>query len=566
MKFIGLFFSIISYIINYIRCNQFISLYNNSELYAYSYDVSMKIYNNEKIIDNMYMNLTNNSKLFLSDVKFSYTGKILYLKEYKKIKILKSKNINYRTKWIFMFDSMKELSIFVNVIKNRNLEYFTNAIIITKTISEEASIYFNYLINLKIFIFYLDNEIFQYIINKYDYDINDNNSNFYARLLSINNKEYNLKHLYILIITSFAILFFCINLFRFSMNTDERNLIFFFIRTIYFFPLIKFVITLLFLMKLKFLQIYNDLYNIGITSIITFLISSLEIFFKSLFIIFSILASKGIDATLRISNRFQFLIFMRKFILIYFILSSTLFNNKYITYFPMLFMFCSIGLEFIVFGYVYKNKKRTTIQLIKKLNLAILYCHEYINSMKIKFEMIKWHWRVNILYFISKIFLNIYNNAFKNYEAEKEIYSHFIDVIAILGYCIIYRPRKWPDNFDVFFKSNFNYFDNLYCCKLNSKDININNNKDKEEKIVLNEKENDEEEKIKLNGSETVKLRNKKDDITEINLKKYYKENKNFPIFVLNPEFFLKNNEKEKTTKRDILINLKNSSIGKYEC
>ena len=336
MKFIGLFFSIISFIINYIRCNQFISLYNNSELYAYSYDVSMKIYNNEKIIDNMYMNLTNNSKIFLSDVKFSYTGKILYLKEYKKIKILKSKNINYRTKWIFMFDSMKELSIFVNVIKNRNLEYFTNAIIITKTISEEASIYFNYLINLKIFIFYLDNDIFQYIINKYDYDFNDNNSNFYARLLSINNKEYNLKHLYILIITSFAILFFCINLFRFSMNTDERNLIFFFIRTIYFFPLIKFVITLLFLMKLKFLQIYNDLYNIGITSIITFLISSLEIFFKSLFIIFSILASKGIDATLRISNRFQFLIFMRKFILIYFILSSTLFNNKYI-YSPMPF-------------------------------------------------------------------------------------------------------------------------------------------------------------------------------------------------------------------------------------
>lgn len=227
MKFKGSFFLTISFIINYIRCNQFKSLYNNSELYAYSYDVSMKIYNNEKIIDNMYMNLTNNSKLFLSDVKFSYTGKILYLKEYKKIKILKSKNINYRTKWIFMFDSMKELSIFVNVIKNRNLEYFTNAIIITKSISEEASIYFNYLINLKIFIFYLDNDIFQYIINKYDYDIKDNNSNFYARLLSINNKEYNLKHLYMIIITSFVILFFCINLFRFSMNTDERNLIFF---------------------------------------------------------------------------------------------------------------------------------------------------------------------------------------------------------------------------------------------------------------------------------------------------------------------------------------------------
>ena len=559
MKFIQLFFLLIDFIISYANCNKS----NNIEPFTYDYDVSMKIYNNKDIIDNIYMNLTNISKIFLSDTKFSYTGKILYLKEYKKIKILQGKNINYRTKWIFMFDSIKELSIFVNVIKNRKLEYFTNIIIIRKDLLDDASIFYDYLINLRIFSFYLDKDVFQYVAKEYDYRAKEFSPNIYARLLSKNNKEYNSKHLYVLIFISFAILFFCINLFRLNIGIDERNLTFFFIRTIYFFLIIKLAISLLFLIKLKFLQIYNDLYNIGITSILTFLISSLDLFFKSLFIIFSILASKGIDATLRISNRFQFLIFMRKFILVYFILSSTLFNNKYINYFPMLFMLCSIGLEFIVMGFIYRNEKRAKMQLIKKLNLAILYCNEYINTMKIKFKMIEWHWRIYILYFIVKIFLNIYNNVSNSFEAEKEIFFHFADIMAIFGYCIIYRPRKWPDNFDVFFKSNFNYFDNLYCCKLNLEDININNC-NKEEIMILNEEDNsDDSENIKLNGSETVKLRNKKDDIKKINLKKYYKKNKNFPIFVLNPEFYFRN--KKKYSKNDILNNIKNSGIGKYD-
>ena len=41
-------------------------------------DATLQIFNKDKIIDKLYINLTNISKPYLSDVKFSYTGKIFY--------------------------------------------------------------------------------------------------------------------------------------------------------------------------------------------------------------------------------------------------------------------------------------------------------------------------------------------------------------------------------------------------------------------------------------------------------------------------------------------------------
>ena len=104
-----------------------------------------------------------------------------------------------------MFDSIKELSNFVEILQHRKLEYFTNIIIITKNISQSSSKYFNYFLNLKIFIYYIDNNVFKYLVDKYDYTnntYNDTNINKYARILSKNNKEYNLKHLYAIIYLS----------------------------------------------------------------------------------------------------------------------------------------------------------------------------------------------------------------------------------------------------------------------------------------------------------------------------------------------------------------------------
>ena len=251
------------------------------------FDASMNIYKKDEIVDTIYLNLTNHSKTILSDIKFVYTGKILYLKEYKSIDVLRDKDINYRIKWIFLFDSIKELSTFVEVVQKRKLQYFTNAIIISQNLSETSFKYLDYLVNLKVFIFYLEKEQFDYLIDNFDYK---NEKNIYARLLSKNIKEYKVGHLYKLIFLCLIILILCINIFRYKLNSDNRNLTFFFIRTVYFFPIIKVPITFFFIMKLKFLPIYNDLFNIGSTSLINFIISSLDIFFKSLFLTFTLLA------------------------------------------------------------------------------------------------------------------------------------------------------------------------------------------------------------------------------------------------------------------------------------
>lgn len=563
MKYKIIFLLILSFTIQSIKANDYKS--NQKEYIPQIYDSSMKIYNKDKIIEKIYLNLTNSSKLFLSDVQFSYTGKLIYLKEYKNIKKLKDKTVNYRIKWIFMFDSIKELTIFVELLKKRKLEYYTNIIIIPKNISEIPFKYYDYLINIRIFIFYAENHIFQNLVNKYDYT--NNNTNIYARLLSSNNKEYNLNHLNFIIYISTLILILCINLYKYKIGLDLRNLTFFFVRTIYFFLFIKSSITILYMIKLKFLSIYNDLFNIGTTNMITFLISSLDIFFKSIFISFSILASKGIDETLRMANRAEFIIFMRKFIFIYFILSSTLVNNNYLKSFPKFLMIYSFIIESFIIYLIYRNKRFAQIDLIKKLNLATLYCREYIITLKLKLSMLLWHFRIYLLYYMIIIFLNIYFNLANLVEVEKEIFIHFIDIIIIVCYCLIYRPRKWPENFDVFFKSDFNYFDNIYCYELNS-DIsnNITYEEEKKNKILNDGYNSDESDK--LNESETIKLRNKKDKFNVNKIKNYYAKNKDFPIIILNPQYFFKSNKNEEisSNNKDIYSNsFKNSSIGFFD-
>ena len=179
--------------------------------------------------------------------------------------------------------------------------------------------------------------------------------------------------------------------------------------------------------------------------------------------------------------------------------------------------------------------------------------------------MIIWHWRLYFLFYIIIIFLNIYSNIYDLIETEKGIYLHFADTFIIFCYCLIYRPRKWPENFDVFFKNDLNYFDNVYKCKLNS-DIIINSYYGEKNELLFNDYNDADSDNEKLNLSETLKLRNKKHKSNENKLKKYYKKNKDFPIVILNPGFFFINNKNDlKNNRKEIISNnIKYSMIGKY--
>ena len=487
-------------------------------------DATLQIFNKDKIIDKLYINLTNISKPYLSDVKFSYTGKIFYLDSFSKIELLKDNFLNYRIKWIFMFDSIKELSNFTKNLKRNNIKYFTSVIIISKDLYEENYYKeFEYLAYLRIYIFYMNNDMFKYIIDHYDYRIV--NENIYARLFSLNNKEFNLIHLYCIIYSCIILLGFCINLFRYSLNLDQRNFTFFFIRTVYFFPIIKVCITLLFIMKLNFLMKHNDLYSIAKSPAITFVINSLDILFKSLIITFSILASNGIDTILRISSREDFFKFTKKFVSIYFIFSTAIINQKYNIILPKFYI---------------------------------------INSIQIKKNMIIWHLRIYFFYYISFILINCYLYITINLDIEKEIYFHFIEVLLTFSYCLIYRPRLWPENFDLYFKNGFQYFGNIYTYKINS---NVNNNIEtknyNEQNNNINFEPNySDNENEKLNVNETNRLMNKKIQINDMSLKNYYINNQDFPIIVIGPKFNY-NLSKNRKNKFDIFSDLiKCSEIG----
>jgi hypothetical protein len=282
------------------------------------------------------------------------------------------------------------------------------------------------------------------------------------------------------------------------------------------------------------------------------------------------LASKGIDEIIRISNQFEFTIFMRKFIFIYIILSSSLINNRIMFIVSKFFVFFSLIFESIIFHFIYKYKKITQTEYIKKLNLAFLYCSEYVPSLKLKLKMIIWHWRIYFLYFTLVIFLDFYIYLFNIIEEEKGIYFHFLDCMVILCYCLLYRPRKWPENFEICFKNDFCYFDNIYSCNILSDNIDINNfDNINYNNVILDDFNNNDNdnEREKLNRSETIKLRNKSLNIFKnenISISKYYKENEDFPIVILNPEFFLNINKTEKNTI-DIFANcVKNCSLGAY--
>jgi hypothetical protein len=472
-----------------------------------------------------------------------------------------------------MFDSFKELSTYIDLLQKKKTKYYSNVIIITKELFEKISININSFQKSKIFIFYLEDNSFKYIVDKYDYQ-NTKNEIIYARLLSTNNIEYNIKHLYIILLICLIILIICIYLFRSKLDTDQRNLTFFFVRTVYFFPIIKFSVTFFYVVKLKFLLDYYDLYNIGTTSIITFLNSSLDILYKSLFITFSIIASKGIDETLKISTQLQMLLFMRKFLLVYFILSSSLINTKYMILYPKITITCLICLETFILCLIYRNKKATQKDIIKQLNISTLYCPEYLQSITIKFKMFRWHFRAYFFYYIIILLLNIYDLNYHILEVEKAIYLHFIDIIIIFAYIIIYRPRNWPDNFDVIFKSNFKYFNHIYEFKLLSDIIHTHTNITEEGKKnnLISDDEDDgynsdeSDDKVKLNTSKTKK-RVKKNNFNDKHFKKYYTKNKKYPIIILNPQFFYKtkNERKTNTFNNDIISkSILNSSIGFY--
>ena len=555
MKFRIYIFIIFNFIIK--KYNAIIRPENNN---ISSYDASIEFFNKDKIIDKLYLNLTNISKYDLLDIKFSYTGKIIYISNFTKIDILKEDNFNYKIKWIFLFDSMNELLNYTqNFFKRRN-EFFSNVLIIPKKLYEKNNADFDFLSNFGIYIFCLENDLFQKLINLYDYKVT--NKNIFARIISLKNKEYFLTHLYCLLYSCLILLFICVNIFRYNINLDHRNFTFFFIRIVYFLPIIKISIILLFIMKLNFLKFYTDLFNLGKSNIITFVINCSDILFKSLFVTFSILASNGIDATLNISTREDLLNFTKKFVFIYFLFTTTIINQKYKIILPKYYFYISLGTETLVLYLIYARYKKAKVKIMNELQLAILYCYEYINSIQIKMKMILWHFRIYFLYYVIFISMNIYSNIYNILVIEKEIYFQFIEVLAIFFYCLIYKPRRWPDNFDVYFNNEFHYFDNIYSYKINIDEINA------EFSIDYNDKEyniiNDiDKEKVQLNASETIQLRNKKN---KLNKKNFKIENSDCPILIIGPKFYFSYSKYENNIiqkKKDLFSSIiNNSGIG----
>ena len=505
------------------------------------YDAIIRIYEQVDMIDQAGLHLTNISKMYLSDLKYVYTGKILYLDKYIKINKLNEDKNNLRRKWIFLFDSSSELLIFIENIKQGKLEYMTNAIIITEDllplITSKIS---NILLVSKIYSFYLSTTDFEFLSRKYNYD--KDTEDIYIQISPSEPKNYNFGYLFFISYICLIAMLLCISFFKYQLKTDYRNYTYFFIRTIYFFPTVKFIITLLNLLKLKILSQNNDLLTIGSSSIVSFITHSLDIVYKSLFFAFSILCSKGIDATLKINSQREIILFLRKFLFMYIVLSYGCGNIQFLKNFPNFSNFISISLESIVFFLIHKNKKKNVIILIKKLNLAVLYCEEYVNSLKLKLYIIIYHFRIYCLYYILMLILYFYNLTYNLLDIEKNLFVHFIDVFNVFCICLIYRPRKWPENFEVDFKNDFNYFDNIFSCRIQEKNKYLNKEKYKDDNY--DENKISETKKLIANGYDEKK--NNKNDIEE-----YYTKYCERPIVIVNPDYYFRKNKENKKSKEN---------------
>ena len=128
---------------------------------------SIKVYFNRFIIEEQRISFFNNS---YNDYQFSYTGKIIYLGYYSNLKKIEIYNNYYNRNWIFFINSTSELIKFIENSDKKTSNYFNTPILIPKSLNIS-----NKLLLKKKYVFSIEDNIFNKMILKYNFEKFTNN-------------------------------------------------------------------------------------------------------------------------------------------------------------------------------------------------------------------------------------------------------------------------------------------------------------------------------------------------------------------------------------------------------
>jgi len=272
---------------------------------------SIKVYFNRFIIEEQRISFFNNS---YNDYQFSYTGKIIYLGYYSNLKKIEIYNNYYNRNWIFFINSTSELIKFIENSDKTISNYFNTPILIPKSLNIS-----NKLLLKKKYVFSIEDNIFNKMILKYNFEKFTNNY-FFKIEFSYNKLDVPYEYLKHITLFSFSFCTILLIFWKHKFNKATINELVFVCRCSIFFPMIKVVTSLLILVKIK--QDTESLYLIGYqkNSMIDFIIIFINLIFKSFILFFSILVSEGVDLTSTFNQLSEIRSCIRKHTFIYLLL------------------------------------------------------------------------------------------------------------------------------------------------------------------------------------------------------------------------------------------------------
>ena len=423
-------------------------------------DVYMNNYKIEEYVISLESNYTNDY------IGYLIYGKIKYLDQYLHIEQMNKFYKLFSTNWIFLLNDTNEILKFMEDMDYGRSNFSECPMIIPNTLKE-----FVHPTTTKGKIFSVPSELFEHLLQ---YDFENKQLNVFVQL-SIDKKRYELPVSLLKSITLMCIIICMFSLFIWKQRMKiQRRQNFILSKLIVFFPLLKLFLSTLLLFKLNYMQISKIYQNQG-KEYIAFIFLTLNLVYRTLLWFFGVFVASGWEITYTISDRTQIKAFFKKYVTIYFLLCID-------EGFDSIFTLKNAGVSlseiknlivyfFVMLLIIYKGNK-TYIDIRRQLFMAQLGYYDYIPALKLKEKMIKWHMRVNIIFFVLyACYVSFLNSTFVLSEV-KEFFYHSSDLVLVVGYVIIFIPRKLPYRFEGSLGKDVKFFNNVYNCIINEKYTN----------------------------------------------------------------------------------------------
>lgn len=422
----------------------------------------IKLYRNDYQIEHINIKSLNLSE----NTIYHYNGKIMFLESYLEIeKVIKLYKYYYK-KWIFCINDTNEISKMLEYFENSEFtELSKSPIIIPEEIAGNITMK-----NHTNQIFSVTSKMFLYLRNFEFYEANYNS----FALLVVNNLFFDTPYTYLKIVLFVALILLGALIYfwrRLYLKNLRRNK-FILSKAVIIFSLLKFLSISTLFYKIKTSEENSSRSNgKGYSQLI---LLAVNLVFKTLIWFFGIFVSDGWGITFNVLERNELKEYFRKYTFIYFALClDEALDNLYSTESTICYPseIKNLVLFFFLLLVIFFKGKSTYKFLKTRLFEARFGFYDYVPIFRTKIKMIRWHLIINTAYFVAYSFVITLMNIQYTSNEFKEVHYNAIDLILILGYTIIYRPRNFPVLFNEVVTSEFHYYNNVY--KMNVPMLNL---------------------------------------------------------------------------------------------